>query len=140
MYRQRAAEAKQSAARAKNPCIKSASSDLSGVVEEAGPSVTEFKKGDEISQPGVQELTRCSLFNYIAQPHKLIYALIWLHVTRTFNIIHRRGGTDRAHNYLALIEHRERNGHPIEIITLYLASLQRHFNAPSRRDFIVPRR
>src|SRR6266567_32446 len=72
-----------------------------------------------------EELTRCSLFNYIAQPHKLIYALIWSHVTRTFNIVHRRG-TDRAHNYLALIEHRELNGHPIEIITLYLASLQRH--------------
>jgi hypothetical protein len=55
----------------------------------------------------------------------LIYALIWSHVTRTFNIVHRRG-TDRAHNYLALIEQRELNGHPIEIITLYLASLQRY--------------
>jgi hypothetical protein len=33
---------------------------------------------------------------------------------------------DRARNYLALIEHRKLNGHPIEIITLYLASLQRH--------------
>src|SRR5258708_12721647 len=72
-------------------------------------------------------------------PHKLIYALIWPHVTSTFNIVHRRG-TDRAHNYLALIEHREFNGHPIEIITLYLASLQRHSNAPSRRDFILPLR
>ena len=33
-----------------------------------------------------EELTRCSLFNYFAQPHKLIYALIWLHVTPTFKI------------------------------------------------------
>jgi hypothetical protein len=28
-----------------------------------------------------EELTRCSIFNYLAQPHKLIYALMWLHVT-----------------------------------------------------------
>jgi hypothetical protein len=59
----------------------------------------------------LEKLTRCSLFNYIAQPHKLIYAVIWPHVTPTFNIVHRRG-TDRAHNYLALIEHRELNDHP----------------------------
>jgi hypothetical protein len=86
-----------------------------------------------------EELTRCSLFNYIAQPHKLIYALIWPHATRTFNIAHRRG-TDRAHNYLALIEHRELNSHPIEIMTLDLASLLRPCNAPFWRDFIVPHR
>jgi hypothetical protein len=55
----------------------------------------------------------------------LIYALIWPHVTRTFNIVHRRG-TDRAHNYLALIEYRELNRHPIEIITLDLASQADH--------------
>ncbi len=42
-----------------------------------------------------EELTRCSLFNYFAQSHKLIYALIWPHVTTTFKIVHRRG-TDRA--------------------------------------------
>jgi hypothetical protein len=42
-----------------------------------------------------------------AQPYKLIYALIRLHVTPTFKIVHRRGA-DRAQNYLALIEHRER--------------------------------
>ena len=36
------------------------------------------------------ELARCALFNYFAQPQKLIYALIGPHVTLTFNIIHRR--------------------------------------------------
>jgi hypothetical protein len=55
-----------------------------------------------------EELTRCSLFNYFAQPHKLIYALIWPYVTPTFKIVHRCGA-DRAQNYLALIEHRELN-------------------------------
>jgi hypothetical protein len=70
-------------------------------------------------------------FNYFAQPHKLIYPLIWSHVSPTFKIVHRRG-TDRARNYLALIEHRELNDHPIEVITLDLASLQRHRNAPSK--------
>ena len=42
-----------------------------------------------------EELTRCSLLNYFAQPDKLICALIWLHVTPTFKIMHRRGA-DRA--------------------------------------------
>jgi hypothetical protein len=72
-----------------------------------------------------KELTRCSLFNYFAQPHKLIYALIWPHVTPTFKIVHRRSA-DRAQNYLSLIEHREFQDHPIEVVTLDLASLQRH--------------
>jgi hypothetical protein len=36
-----------------------------------------------------EELTRCSLFNNFPQPHKLIYALICLHVTLTFKIVHR---------------------------------------------------
>ena len=49
-----------------------------------------------------EELTRCSLLNYFAQPDKLICPLIWLHVTPTFKIIHRRGA-DRAQNYLALM-------------------------------------
>src|SRR5437870_2685037 len=77
--------------------------------------------------PGLlfEELTRCTLFNYFAQPHKLIYALIWLHFTPTFKIVHRRGA-DRAQNYIALIEHRELNDHPIEVVTLDFASLQRH--------------
>jgi hypothetical protein len=44
-----------------------------------------------------EELTRCSLFNYIAQPHKLIYAMIWPYVTPTFKIVHRCGA-DRAQN------------------------------------------
>jgi hypothetical protein len=72
-----------------------------------------------------EELPRCSLFNYFAQPHKLIYALIWLHVTPTFKIVHHRGA-DRAQNYLTLIEHREFNDHPIEVVAPHLASLQRH--------------
>jgi hypothetical protein len=38
-----------------------------------------------------EELTRCSLFNDFPQPHKLIYALICLHVTPTFKIVHRCG-------------------------------------------------
>jgi hypothetical protein len=72
-----------------------------------------------------EEFPRRSLFNYFAQPHKLIYALIWLHVTPTFKKVHRRGA-DRALNYFALIEHRELNDRPIEVVTLDLALLQRH--------------
>jgi len=44
-----------------------------------------------------EELTRCSLFNDFPQPHKLIYALICLHVTPTFKIVHRCGA-DSAQN------------------------------------------
>jgi hypothetical protein len=47
---------------------------LSGVVEEAGPSVTEFKKGDEISQPGVQ----------------------WRNETRTYLALEKDGPLGRA--------------------------------------------
>jgi hypothetical protein len=86
-----------------------------------------------------EELTRCSLFNYFAQPHELIYALIRPHVTPTFKVVHRRGA-DRAPNYLTLIEHRELDDHPIEVVTLELASLQRHWKCSIPRDLIVPRR
>ena len=72
-----------------------------------------------------EELTRCSLFNNFAQPHKLIYPLIWPHVTPTFKIVHRRSA-DRAQNYFTLIEHRELNDGPIEVVTPDLALLQRH--------------
>ena len=46
--------------------------------------------------------TLCSLFNYFAQPHELIYALIWPHITPIFKMVHRRGA-DRAKNYIAPI-------------------------------------
>jgi hypothetical protein len=32
-------------------------------------------------------------------------------------------GADRAQDYFALIEHRELNGHPIEVVAQHLASL-----------------
>ena len=62
-----------------------------------------------------EELARCSLFNRIAQPHKPIYSLICLHITRAFKIVHRRGA-DRTPHCLALIKHREINDHPIEVV------------------------
>jgi hypothetical protein len=45
-----------------------------------------------------EELTRCSLLNYFAQPDKLICPLIWPHVTPTVKIVRCRG-VDRAQNY-----------------------------------------
>jgi hypothetical protein len=62
-----------------------------------------------------KELTRCSLFNRVAQPNKLIYSLICLHITRAFKIVHRCGADRTPHN-LVLIEHREFNDHPIEVV------------------------
>src|SRR5215475_12925403 len=38
-----------------------------------------------------EELTRCSLLNRSAQPQKLIYSLICLHLMLAFKIVHRRG-------------------------------------------------
>src|SRR5262245_38419903 len=49
-----------------------------------------------------EELTRCSLLNRIAQPHKLIYSLICPHIMLAFKIVHRRGA-DRTPHCLALI-------------------------------------
>src|SRR3984893_8518637 len=72
-----------------------------------------------------EELTRCSLLNRIAQPHKLIYSLICLHIMLAFKIIHRRGA-DRTPHCLALIKHREINDHPIEVVSQYFTSLQLH--------------
>src|ERR1700746_3612219 len=60
-----------------------------------------------------EELTRCSLLNRIAQPHKLIYSLICPHIMLAFKIAHR-SGADRTPHCLALIKHREINDHPIE--------------------------
>jgi hypothetical protein len=71
-----------------------------------------------------EELTRCSLLNRIAQPQKLIYSLICLHLMLAFKIVHRRGA-DRTPHCLALIKHREINDHPIEVVAQYFASLQR---------------
>src|SRR4029450_6008915 len=79
-----------------------------------------------------EELTRCSLLNRIAQPHKLIYSLICLHIMLlAFKIVHRRGA-DRTPHCLALIKHREINDHPIEVVAsycFYSRPLSRH---PSR--------
>jgi hypothetical protein len=72
-----------------------------------------------------EELTRCSLLNRIAQPQKLIYSLICLHIMFAFKIVHR-GGADRAPHRLALIKHREINDHSIEVVAQYFTSLQRH--------------
>jgi hypothetical protein len=72
-----------------------------------------------------EELLRCSLLNRIAEPHKLIYSLICLHIVLAFKIVHRRGA-DRTPDYLALIKHREINNHPIEVIGQHFTSLQRH--------------
>jgi len=75
------------------------------------------------------------LFNYFAQPHELIYALVWLHVTFSFKIVHR-GGADRALNLLVLIEHRKLNDHPIEVEAPHLASLQRHYEFSTLKEVI----
>jgi hypothetical protein len=72
-----------------------------------------------------EELSRCSLLNRIAQPHKLIYSLIRLHIMLTFKIVHRRGA-DRTPHCLALIKHREINDHPIEVVAQYFTSRQQH--------------
>jgi hypothetical protein len=73
----------------------------------------------------LEELTRCSFFNYVAQPHELINALIWFYAAPTFKIVHRLG-TDGAQNYFVPIEHRELNDRPIEVVTPDLALLKRH--------------
>jgi len=72
--------------------------------------------------------------NYFAQPHKLIYAVFWLHVTPTFKIVHRRSA-DRAQNHPALIKHRELNDHPIDVVALHVASLQRHCKFSTLEEF-----
>src|SRR6516225_10408202 len=67
------------------------------------------------------ELARRSLLNRIAQPHKLIHALICLHIMLAFKIVHRRGA-DRTLDCFALIKHREINDHPIKIVAQYFTS------------------
>jgi hypothetical protein len=85
-----------------------------------------------------EELTRCSLLNRIAQPQKLIYSLICLHIMLAFKIVHRRGA-DRTPHCLALIKHREINDHPIEVVAQYFASLQRHCKSSilKRSDYAI---
>src|SRR6266481_2463862 len=69
-----------------------------------------------------EELTRCSLLNRVAQPHKLIYSLICPRIMLAFKIVHR-SGADRTPHCLALIKHREINDHPIEVVAQYFPSL-----------------
>jgi hypothetical protein len=66
-----------------------------------------------------------SLLNRIAQSHELIHSLICLHIVLAFKTIHRRGA-NRALHCLALIQHRELDDHPIEVVAEYFTSLQRH--------------
>jgi hypothetical protein len=74
------------------------------------------------------------LFDDFAQPHKLFYALMRLHVTFAFKIVHRRGA-DRTPNHLVLIEHRKLNDHPIEVVALYLALPQGHCKFSTLKEF-----
>src|SRR5262245_20570880 len=85
-----------------------------------------------------EELTRCSLLNRIAQPQKLIYSLICLHLMLAFKIVHRRGA-NRTPHCLAVIKHREINDHPIEVVAQYFASLQRHCKSSvlKRSDYAI---
>jgi hypothetical protein len=85
-----------------------------------------------------EEPTRCLLLNRIAQPQKLIYSLICLHLMLAFKIVHRRGA-DRTPHCLALIKHREINDHPIEVVAQYFASLQRHCKSSvlKRSDYAI---
>src|SRR6266446_4718292 len=85
-----------------------------------------------------EEPTRCLLLNCIAQPQKLIYSLICLHLMLAFKIVHRRGA-DRTPHCLALIKHREINDHPIEVVAQYFASLQRHCKSSvlKRSDYAI---
>ena len=64
-----------------------------------------------------------SLLNRIAQPHKLVYALICLHIMLAFKIVHRRGAYRTLHSF-ALIKHREINDHPVKIVAQYFTSPQ----------------
>jgi hypothetical protein len=48
-----------------------------------------------------------------------------------------RLGTDRAQNYFALIEHRELNDRPIEVVTPDLALLKRHCECSISESFIA---
>src|SRR3974377_1488353 len=64
---------------------------------------------------------------------------MWLHVTFSLKIVHRRGA-DRTLNHLVLIEHRKLNDHPFEVKAPHLASLQRHCEFSTLIDVIVPRR
>ena len=85
-----------------------------------------------------EELTRCSLLNRVAQPQKLIYSLICLHLMLAFEVVHRRGA-DRTPHCLALIKHREIDDHPIEVVAQYFASLQRHCKSSvlKRSDYAI---
>jgi hypothetical protein len=76
-------------------------------------------------------------FNYFSQPHKLIDTLMWLHVTITFKIVHRRGA-DRTLNHLVLIEHRKFNDHPIEVEAPHFVSSQRHCEFSTLKEVIAP--
>jgi hypothetical protein len=76
------------------------------------------------------------LFNYFAQTHKLIHALMWLHVAFSFKIVHR-GGADRTLNLHVLIEHRKLNDHPIEVEAPHLTSPQRHCEFSTLKEVIV---
>src|SRR5262249_47413048 len=86
-----------------------------------------------------EELTRCSLLNRVAQPQKLIYSLICLHLMLAFKVVHRRGA-DRTPHCLAQVKHREINDHPIEVVAQYFASLQRHCKSSVLNGLIVASR
>src|SRR6516164_5753150 len=61
---------------------------------------------------------------------------MWLHVTITFKIVHRRGA-DRTLNHLVLIEHRKFNDRAIEVEAPHLASPKRHCEFSTERSHCV---
>jgi hypothetical protein len=115
--------------------IRSGRAQFAALLEEiVGP---QHHRSFSVDWP-LEEPTRCLLLNRIAQPQKLIYSMICLHLMLAFKIVHRRGA-DRTPHCLALIKHREINDHPIEVVAQYFASLQRHCKSSvlKRSDYAI---
>src|SRR6476469_374368 len=72
-----------------------------------------------------KEFASGTLFDPLAQPHKLSLALVRLATFRAFQIIHG-GGADRAGYLLQTVNHRKQDYHPVILVAAKASACECH--------------
>src|SRR6266581_8195021 len=83
-----------------------------------------------------KEFASGTLFDPIAQPHELRFALVWLVPGRAFQIIHG-GGADRTGDLLLTVDHRKQDYHPVMLVAAKATTCECHLTCLLQRTFLA---
>src|ERR1700719_2401220 len=105
----------------------SAISEIQAAQDDAGRIAFEFP---------CLKLARGPLFNLVAPPHELRFALVRLDPLRFFQVVHG-GCADGAGDFPYPVNHRKQDDHPVKFVTAKAAACQCHFACLSWRTFLL---